>query len=282
MSLKTIKNGASLKPKREESSHKGQNGRVLVVSGSKDFHGAPILTGMGALYGGADLVYLYVPECIEDVVRTFSADFIVKSYKGDYLNMDATKEIIAFGKSCDSVVIGPGLSKERGVLTAVQEIIENLHIPTVLDADAINVLKKIRKFPLQQPLVATPHQAEFKGLIDRDVRISEDDTKSIVLLRSIAMDLNISIVLKGAVDYISSEEGYVELNRTGNSGMTVGGTGDVLAGLIGSFFSQGASSYEASRAAAFYNGKAGDYLHKERGAYYSASDLAKALPFVLK
>lgn len=269
-------------PKREKNSHKGQNGRVMIVGGSRDFYGAPVLAGLGALYSGADLVYLYVPECNFDCSRSLYPDFVVRSYKGDFLTKESTDEIVAFGKKCDSVVIGPGLGGSEESIEAVYEIIKKLRIPTVLDAEAMNVLKRIAKFPLDQPIVITPHQNEFCNLVDRETKVDIEDSKSIVLLRSISMDLHLTVLLKGAIDYISSEEGHVEINKTGNAGMTVGGSGDVLAGMTGTFLAQGLEPYSAARCSAYINGLAGDFLLKKKAVYYSASDIAMTLPFVLK
>ena len=270
-----------LLPKRSPSSHKGQNGKVLIVGGSLDYYGAPVLSGLGALYSGVDLVYLYVPECNFDCARSLYPDFIVKKYPGEFLTERYAEGIIELGKKCNSILIGPGLGEKEQTQAAVLEILENLNIPTVLDADAIMVLKNIQKFPLPQPIVITPHQNEFQHLVDREIKVDAEDSKFVVLLRSIAMDLHISILLKGQTDYIASEEGLVELNKTGNAGMTVGGSGDVLAGVVASFMAQGLEAFDAARCAAYYVGTAGDLLKKEKGYLFSASDIAMMLPYAI-
>jgi len=282
--LKEIKKSTvkKLLKRRSENSHKGQNGRLLIVSGSIDYYGASVLAALGALYSGVDLIYLYVPECNFDVVRSTYPDFIVKKYSGEFLRERDTDEIIEFGKKCDAILIGPGLGSKESTIEAVLEIINKLHLPTVLDADAMNVIKKIEKFPLNQQIVITPHKNEFQNLTDRDINVQEGDPKSVILLRSISMDLHIGVLLKGTVDYISSEEGFVEKNTTGNAGMTVAGSGDVLAGLLGSLLAQGMDTYDASRCAAYIAGSAGDLLYKQKGYCYSASDIAFALPYAIK
>jgi len=282
--LKQIKKSdmRKLLPKRSAVSHKGQNGRVMIVGGSIDYYGAPILASLAAVYSGADLVYLFVPECNFENARSMYPDFIVRKFPGEYLTERAASGIIDFGKKCDSILIGPGLSKNEGAIEGATEIVRNLHIPTVLDADAIRVLKNIKKFPLQQPVVITPHSNEFRNLVDREITVKVEDTKSIILLRSISMDLHISVLLKGPRDYVSSEEGEVMVNTTGNAGMTIGGSGDVLAGCSASFMAQGVEGYDAARAAAFVTGTAGDLLFKEKGASFSASDIAFKLPYAIK
>ncbi len=282
--LKQIKKSTvkGLIPRRDPKSHKGENGRVLIVGGSSDYSGAAILAGLGALNSGADLVYIYVPECNFDVTRMQYPDFVVKKYPGEFLTERATDKIIEFGKKCDSVLIGPGLGDRESTISAVLEIVKELHIPTVLDAEAMSVLKKIDKFPLQQPLVITPHKNEFQNLVNRDVLVKEEDPKSVILLRSLSMDLHINVLLKGSMDYVSSHEGFVETNITGNAGMTVGGSGDVLAGVVATFLAQGLEAYDAARCAAYVTGTAGDLLMKQKGYCYSASDIAMVLPYAIK
>ena len=271
----------SLLPFRDPKSHKGQNGKVLIVGGSLEYYGAPVLAGLAALHSGADMVYLYVPEVIFDPVRSMYPDFIVKKYPGEFLTEKYAEKIIEFGKKCDSILIGPGIGDRERTKDAIIEIVKKLNIPTVLDADAINVLKKIDKFPLQQDIVVTPHQNEFNNLVDREIQIDYKDSKSIVLLRSIAMDLHISILLKGYIDYVTSYEGHILLNRTGNAGMTVGGSGDVLAGVVATMMAQGLEGYDAAKVAAYFTGKAGELLLKQKGCNYKASDLADALSYAI-
>lgn len=271
-----------LLPKRRTDSHKGQNGRVLIVGGSRDYYGAPVLSALGALSSGCDLVYLFVPECNFDCTRSISPNFVVRSYKGDYLNPEAAEEIASFGKKkASSVLLGPGLTDKASVIDAVEKIVKNLHVPTVLDADAIEVLKKIDKFPLQQKIAITPHMNEFRNLVDRDVAVDENDPKSVILLRSIAMDLHVNILLKGHNDYVVSDEGHVEVNRTGNPGMTVGGSGDVLAGCLSSFVAQGVDLFDAAKMAAYFVGRAGDLLFKEKGYGFLASEIAMKIPYAV-
>lgn len=281
--LKEIKKSVvrDLLPGRRPDSHKGQNGRVLIIGGSIDYYGAPILSALGALNSGADLVRIFVPECNFECSRSMYPDFIVKKYSGEFLTARHAENIIEFGKNCDSILIGPGLGDREQTLEAVLEILNNLHIPTVLDAEAMTALKKVGKFPLQQQIVITPHQNEFQNLVDREMVVNENDTKSIVLLRSISMDLHINVLLKGKVDYVSSEDGVVEINRTGNAGMTVGGSGDVLAGVTATFLAQGLEGFDAARCAAYYTGSAGDLLKKQKGYNFSASDLAMMLAYAI-
>jgi ADP-dependent NAD(P)H-hydrate dehydratase / NAD(P)H-hydrate epimerase len=271
--------------RREPLSHKGDNGRVLIIGGSADYHGAVILAAKACLRAGADLVFLYVPQCNFEVTRAACPDFIVSPFEGENFSAKAASEIIEFGKTCDSILIGPGMGSigdvEEGVIEGVLEILKKLRIPTVLDSAAIFALKKIKKFPLEQDVIITPHHNEFSNLVDRDMRVSEKDTQSVILLRSIAMDLHINIVLKGHTDLVASDEGDVVKSKTGNAGMTVGGTGDVLAGICAGMLAQEYSGFNAGQIAAYMCGAAGDKAYKEYGNGLIASDVAEKIPEVL-
>lgn len=282
--IKPIKKSTvkDLLPKRLNGSHKGDNGKVLIVGGSENYYGAPVLAGLGALRAGADLVYLMVPEGNFEATRSLYPDFIVRKFPGEHLTKRYAEKVINFAKKCDTVLIGPGIGENERTLEAVQEIVKNLKSSTILDADAISVLKKIKKFPLNQELTITPHNNEFKNLVDREIYVKEEDTKSVILLRSISMDLHVNILLKGEKDFISSNEGIVETNITGNAGMTVGGSGDVLAGVVAGLISQGLEGFDACRCAAYFAGIAGDKLAKKYGNGFLASELARAIAEVMK
>lgn len=275
----------ALFPLRKAESHKGMNGRVLIIGGSTDYYGAPILSAMGALNAGCDLVYLYVPECNFDVTRNTAPDFIVKKYSGDCFNKKAAIEIANFAKTCHAALIGPGIGETESVIEGAIEFLRRVHIPTVLDSYAIYTLKKVKEFPFEQPIIITPHLNEFGKLVDKELDISnfaELERKKLLYLQMLSKELYINIVLKGKVDYISSDRGDVVKNVTGNAGMTVGGTGDVLGGFIASLISQGASPINACKAAVFANGLAGENLFKKKHYCYTASDLANELPYTIK
>ena len=269
-------------PRRDPNSHKGMNGKVMIVGGSVDYSGAPMLGGLGALYSGVDLVYLFVPECNFDVTRSIYPDFIVKTFPGDYLDSRAIEPVIEFSKKCDAILLGPGIGNREETFEALLKIVKNLDIPTVLDAEAIQVFQKIKEVPLSQKIVITPHHNEFETLTGKDIKISGSLSGKIVLLRTLATDLKINILLKGPNDLIASEEGEIVMNDTGNAGMTVGGSGDVLSGFILSLIAQGAEPFAACKAAVYLLGKAGDNLFRQKAYCYSASDIAMELPYTIK
>lgn len=269
-------------PKRAPDSHKGMNGRILIVGGSIDYYGAPLLCGYGALFGGADLAYIFVPECNFEVSRTHYPDFIVKKFPGEYLDMKGVTPILEYAKKCDVLLMGPGIGDREETSEAMKNIIENCPIPMVLDSSAIQVLQKIKNFPLQQKVVITPHHNEFEHLTGKDVKVSGSISGKVVLARTVATDLKINILLKGPQSISASEVGETSMNSTGNAGMTVGGSGDVLSGYIAALLGQGANPYDACRIGSHVFGKAGDSLFKQKGYCFTASDLAFELPFVIR
>ena len=269
-------------PTRDKDSYKGQNGKVLIVGGSIEYYGAPMLSGLGALYSGADLVYLYVPESNFDVTRSLYPDFIVRKFPGQYLTHQGVREILEHSTKCDSVLIGPGMYDREVTVRAILELIESLQIPTVLDSTAIEVLKLVKEVPLSQPIVVCPHQNEFENLTHREIKDRKNTEDLIKFVRTIATEMKINILLKSPTDIIASPAGDIALNKTGNPGLTVGGSGDVLAGVIASLIAQGAKPYEACQVAAFLIGSTGDYLYKQKDFSYSATDLALEIPFSIK
>lgn len=269
-------------PIRERDSHKGLNGKVLIVGGSIEYYGAPLLSALGSLYSGTDLVYLFVPESNFDVTRSLYPDFIVKKFPGQYLTHTGVHEILQFSTKCDSILIGPGMYDREVTVRAILELIEALQIPTVLDSTAIDVLKHVKQVPLSQPIVVCPHKNEFENLTMKEIKKFEKHEDLVKFVRTIATEMKINILLKSPTDIVASSDGNVTFNKTGNAGLTVGGSGDVLAGVIASLIAQGATPYEACQIAAFVIGYTGDYLYKQKDYCFSATDLALELPFTIR
>lgn len=268
-------------PRRKTDSHKGDNGRVLIIGGSIDFYGAPILSGLGALYSGCDLVYLLVPECNFEVSRSFYPDFIVRKYGGNYLNVRALDAAAPLLEKSDTVLIGPGLTNNEDILTNVIKLLKKIEVPVVLDADALPAVLEVE--PKQnRPIILTPHHGEFKNLISEMLDDETPEEETMKLLKKYAEQWQAVILLKGYNDFIASADGNLFISTTGNPGMTVGGTGDVLSGLIASLLSQKLTPVEAASAGAFINGWAGDNLLEQKGFAFSATDLALELPYAIR
>jgi NAD(P)H-hydrate epimerase len=266
-------------PERRRETHKGDYGRVLIIGGSLEYHGAPLLSALAALNSGVDIVYLAVPEVNFEATRGFSPEFIVRKYGGEYFSTEALSEIEAILAGVDCVLIGPGLGVREETARGVVELLKRCSKPCVVDADALKALWD--KLPIKgSELVLTPHAGEFYALTGE--RLPQELEERVEVVRKWSTQLKSVILLKGSVDIISSSEGEVKLNETGNPGMTVGGTGDVLAGLIASLIAQGMSAFPAACSAAFINGYTGDMLLEEKGYAFTAGEVAATIPYAIK
>jgi NAD(P)H-hydrate epimerase len=260
--------------KRDQKSHKGQNGRVLIIGGSKDYSGAPALAALAALGSGADLSIVACPKVISSAIRSYSPDIIVKSLPSDVILPSDVDTIIKFSEKVDSVVLGCGIGTEEGTKLAVNQIIANIAKPVLLDADALKLVD-LDVINEKLELVLTPHSSEFKALFGKDVPENLDDRIS--LIRNLTLKSSFTVLLKGRTDLIGYN-GLFKLNKTGNPGMTVGGTGDCLAGLVGGLIAQGHSGFEAALLGAYINGRAGNFAKEKYGYNFTASDILRFLP----
>ena len=270
----------SLLPDRDPWGHKGTFGKVLLLCGSKGFTGAAYLAAMGALRTGAGLVFLGVPEsiyAIEAVKLNEPVVFPLPDKEGK-LSEEAIPEIMARLPQMDGVLIGCGLGQSEDTLAVVKAVLEYAACPVVVDADGINVLSRHKDILRGRayPTILTPHDGEF-ARIGRC--LTEDRMASAAAL---ANDLNAIVLLKGHRTCITNGKmGY--LNTTGNPGMAVGGSGDVLAGMIVSLAGQGLAPLEAAACGAWLHGAAGDICAGEQGQYAMLpTDMLKALPRLLK
>lgn len=258
--------------KRNARSHKGDNGRVLIVGGGP-FFGAPTLTALAALRAGADWVTIAAPRGVSSIVSSFSPNLIVLPLSSEILVEKDVPVIVESIKKHDVVVIGMGLGTEEETKRAVRAIInDTASKKVVVDADGLYGLQVPMPVPVEweeKLIIATPHAGELSKLGIMDISRVK----------------NIVTVMKGPVDIISDSTGTstrVKINRTGNAGMTVGGTGDVLAGLVGAFFAISSDPFKAATAAAFVNGIAGDRAFDEKGYGLLATDVIEAIPRVIR
>jgi len=266
-----------LYPIPKSTSHKGQNGRVLVIAGGP-YTGAPALVGFGALGVGADLIHIATPALAAPVVAGYSPSLIVHPLVGHRLLREDTRLILELAARADVVAIGPGLGDAEGTLEAVKDVICNLTLPLVIDADAIKAVGSDPKALAGKKAVITPHSREFKTLTGKTLADTPEERASAV--RDAAKSLGVTILLKGPVDIVSDGD-RVKYNYTGNPGMTVGGTGDVLCGIVAGLISKGMGPLDASRLAAFINGRAGDLAFAVKSYGLTAVDVADNLGRVL-
>lgn len=253
--------------KREPWCHKGNFGNLLVIGGSDVYSGSPAFVSLAALRAGCDLVTTASPERAADIIASFSPDLITYPLKGDFLTGKHLATLKELSKEKDAIAIGNGLGREEETFLVINEFLKWNKLPCVIDADAIHAAAKNREV-LKKNHVVTPHIREFYALSGIAVTNNIDERAAAV--KKVASLLGCTILLKGHIDVISNGE-KTALNKTGTPRMTVGGTGDTLAGITGSLLAQGTSPFAAACAAAYINGRAGELAAKEKK--YLASDL---------
>jgi NAD(P)H-hydrate epimerase len=265
--------GDLLRLDRDPQSHKGDHGEVLVVGGGP-YTGAPTLAARAALRAGADLVRVACPEGIAREVQGFSEDLIVRPFAGDHLVPGHVQRIAALAAEHDAVVFGPGLGDHEETLEAVRSFLDVYEGTAVVDADALQVVPEVET---GATLVCTPHQGE---LVKMGGETDEDWRERADLVERFAAETGHVLLVKGAYDVISDGE-RTRVNRTGNPGMTVGGTGDVLAGVTGALACVLPPEHAAA-VGAFANGRAGDRVLEEQGYGLLATDLIETVPYALR
>ncbi len=264
---------------REMNSHKGQNGSVLIVGGNRNYSGAPALAALSSLRSGVDLSVVACPNSVASPIRSYSPDLIVDSLSDNYITFDDTSRILELSEDADAMVLGCGMGREEESGLALNEMIEKIQMPIVIDADALKILDLDLISKYNGEVILTPHKTEFKAFFGID--IPEKIEQKIDVVSEASKECKSTILLKGVVDIISNGKS-VKLNSTGNPGMTVGGTGDILAGLVGGLLAQGHKAYEAAYLGSFINGAAGDLARKDYGYNFLASDILKYIPRVFR
>ena len=267
-------------PDRAPDAHKGDFGRVLLLCGSRGYTGAAALAAMGALRTGSGLVSLGVPESIYviEAVKLTEAMVFPLPEEAGMLSEKGIPEILKRLEKVDAVLVGCGLGQSQSTFAVTKAVLENARCPVVLDADGINVMAEHKNilYERQYPTVLTPHPGEFQRLFP------ESHTDPVSAAESAARSLGCVMVLKGHETVITdAKECYI--NQTGNPGMAVGGSGDLLAGMIVSLIGQGLPITKASAVAVWLHGAAGDLCAREMGQYgMLPSDMVEVLPRLMK
>jgi len=266
-------------PARKANSRKGDNGTVLVVGGSYIYHGAPILSSIAALKTGTDLVYTCVPKINAQATRAASPNLIVLPLADSKLTRGAVNKLLGqIPHNLDSATIGMGLAIQD--ISALKLLISSLLDQDVrLSLDASALVNEILPLLPNKNVVVTPHSGEFKRLFGE---IPSDSIKErIKTVEKHAKENSVTVLLKGPTDIISDGK-KTFLNPKKIPAMTVGGTGDVLSGIVAGFLARNRNPLESASAAAFVNSQAGKLVQKKFGLHITASDLLDVLPIVLK
>ncbi len=268
------------KPRLRET-HKGDHGRLLIIGGNEIYSGAPTLSALAALRVGVDLVYIATPRKTAQDIASISPSFITVKLDGEHLTPADMVTLEQFIKKVDAVVLGPGLGLHGETIEAVKkivEIIETVKVPLLLDADGLKAFSE-GKHRVNTPLVLTPHAGEYKILMGEG--LPKDFRKRVKAVGRAAREVNGVILLKGPIDIITDGK-RVKVNEIiHNPGMTVGGTGDVLSGIVGGLLSQGIDAFRAATAGVFINGAAGDFVAQEKGYHMIPTDIIEWIPKVM-
>ncbi|MBN2230480.1 MAG: NAD(P)H-hydrate dehydratase [Candidatus Thorarchaeota archaeon] len=270
---------------RKSTSKKGDSGRILVIGGSNVYSGAPALSGIAALRTGSDLVSILAPEPVVPAIREYSPNLMVTSLGSQFLQPEVVDIALEMINRNDVVVMGPGLGVHPGTLVAAVTIVKaliELDKPLVLDADGLKAIAASGLKLNPEKVVFTPHWGELKTIMNADLGDSTNLENRIDQAKDAAKQYNSIILLKGPVDVIATPSGDYKLNRTGSPAMTVGGTGDVLTGIVASFLSRGGSAFKAAAAGAFVSGLAGELAVKNLGEHILATDCIEQIPEVFK
>ena len=283
LNLITAKEVAPLIGPRPSASNKGNYGHVLVIGGSLGKAGAAAMAGISALRVGAGLSTVATPRCVLATVASFHPEVMTEPLSETdegSIAMAAIERLEALSKEKTVLAVGPGISRVAETSELVRQFLKKVALPTVLDADGLNAFEG-RSAELkggEHELVITPHPGEMARLLGSTVQAVQRDRINVA--RSFARDHQLIVVLKGHRTLIANPDGDLWVNPTGNPGMSTGGTGDILTGMVSGLMAQNPNRiFEAVIAAVYLHGSAGDIAREIKGEHsLIATDLVKALP----
>ena len=257
-------------PIPRSDSHKGENGRLLVIGGGP-YIGAPAMAAMAAQRIGVDLVRVAVPKRCFIPIASLTPTFMMYELPGEELKESDVKYLLELTKKVDAVLIGPGLGTSVDTMTAVREFVLRCDKPMVVDADAITAISSMSVF--SGTVIVTPHKHEFEEF--SGFALASCD------LIGVAKKRNVTMVLKGETDVIASPE-KKKVNTSGTAAMTVGGTGDVLSGIIAGLLSKGMDAFDSACLGTYICGTAGEKAFDELSYGMIATDVIDKIPKVLR
>jgi len=272
---------------RLNDSHKYDFGLLLIIGGGEFYTGSPALSAMAAFRAGVDMVQILAPKRAADIIASFSPNIAAFPLKGDWLDKEDVGVLISHAIAAKSVAgektavaIGGGVGRSEETQEVIGNFLEETDSKIVVDADAIYALSKNPLSIKDNPAIITPNAYEFSVLTGKQVAGLPIEEK-IKIVQEEALKINSTILLKGFVDIISDGKETV-IDETGTPYMTVGGTGDTLAGICGAFLAMGISPFAAAQAGSFVNGRAGELASKRLGASMMATDLIEEIANVIR
>lgn len=253
---------------RSPDSHKTENGIVAIIGGSLHMHGAPIFSALSAEASGVDLIFLALPQCHAEAAKSHSLNFQVHPFHGDDITEKDVDPLLQMLATVDAAVIGPGLSRTEAAQRVIRELIESAQCPMVLDASALQswTADAVRG----KQVILTPHLGELERMKIEPGR-----------LQKTAQELGVTIHTKGPTDKIALPDGSLRTVQGGNAGLTVGGTGDALAGLICGLLAQHMTAEEACVTASKTIKHVAEMLEDDHGFAYGARRVIERIPEVL-
>ena len=275
-------------PQRPMDAHKGTFGRALVIAGSINYIGAAYLACQGAARVGAGLVTLALPRSLQPILaaKLTEATYLPLPEEDGVLSPGASEVLLSEVPGHQAMLVGCGLGQSRQVVQLLGQTLLSARcpeIPSVLDADALNVMSQIPEWWLRikGEAVVTPHPGEMSRLTGESTEDIQGNRLNIA--RDKAAQWKMVVALKGAYTVVSSPEGQARISPFANPGLASAGTGDVLAGVIVGLLSQGLSTFDAAACGVYIHGAAGELVRGEMGeAGMMASDLLPRLPLVIK
>lgn len=263
---------------RSISLKKGENGIVCVVGGSNFQHGAPYLTASAALRSGVDLVYIAVPKVISIAIRALSPNFIVIPYPNSKLTVGCANKLLKWLPKIDSLVLGPGMSKQKatGMCILIRELLLK-NVKVLLDNEALtsDVIKEISN----KSVIITPQINEFEKLFN--IKLSDSIDERVEIVKQKALEYGITILLRGFIDIIS-DGNRVALNRNNASIISIIGLDYILSGLIAGIMARNHSPFDSAVIGAYVNSLVMERVVNKLGFYITPTDLIGELPNVLK
>jgi NAD(P)H-hydrate epimerase len=284
--LKIATNDPEPIPARRKDTHKGNYGKVLFIAGSSDYMGAPYFAALSFLKAGGGFSFLATPANVAASIGNKGSEIVFvpqKNTTSGSIGLENKQQLLQFSEKVDMVVIGPGLSLNKETQTMVRELSAEFRKPLLIDGDGITAvaddLESVKR--RKAPTILTPHFGEMARIAKQEI----DDIlkRKIDVLQKAALELNATIVLKGAHSLIGYPDKRVFINLSGNPGMATAGSGDVLTGAIAAMFGLGFSINDAVRMGVFLHGFAGDLAAKDKGEDgLIASDIMDHLPNSMK
>ncbi|MDR0508960.1 MAG: NAD(P)H-hydrate dehydratase [Candidatus Methanoplasma sp.] len=254
-----------------EDSHKGSNGKLLIIGGGP-YYGAPAMSAIAAMRIGTDIVRVATPENFAHLIASFSPVLMVSKLSGNSIRTDHLDHLLELSKQNDAVLIGPGLGVYDATMETVRQFVQECTVPVVVDADGLTALGK--DFVSSGETILTPHKKEFE-------RLGGDPHNTAGSIKGLAEKMDSVVLLKGKTDLISDGK-KIRYNNTGCSGMTSAGTGDVLSGIVAGLLSKGMTCFDAAALGAFISGRAGEHAFEEKSYGMTAVDVIEDIPKVLK